>query len=302
MNREKRIRNVTLAGSVINFFLILFKFFAGVFGNSSALIADAVHSLSDFASDLIVLFCIRLSGRPEDADHAYGHGKFETLASVVIGLILLGTGLGLLWESGVTLARLSEGEAGPAPGWLAFAAALISIAVKEGLYRYTMAAALETDSSTLKANAWHHRSDAISSIATVVGTGGAMLPGKGWLALDPIAAGVISLFIIAMSFSLMKPGLDELMEKSLPENEMAAIGKILDDTPELDGYHRLRTRRVGANRAIEVHIKLDGGMSLADAHEIATLIEKRLKAKFGENTHVGIHMEPSRKSPGRKPA
>ena len=293
MERENSIRRVTLVGSAVNLLLVVFKFIAGVLGNSSAMIADAAHSLSDFASDVIVLLCLRVSGKPEDEDHAYGHGKFETLASVAIGLILLATGAGLFWEGLASILEFARGGALATPTGLALGAALLSLVVKEGLYHYTVAAAKKLDSATLKANAWHHRSDALSSIATVIGIGGAMLPGAAWRILDPLAACFISVFIILMAFSLMKPGIDELMEKSLPDAEKAAIEQSIASTPGVLGYHRIRTRRMGVNRAVEAHIKLAADMPLRDAHDIATEVEKKIKAALGKNTHVGIHMEPA---------
>ena len=292
-NRERYISRVTLVGSVVNALLVIFKFMAGILGNSSAMIADAVHSLSDFASDVIVLWCVRVSSKPEDEDHAYGHGKFETLASVVIGLILLATGAGFFWEGLSAIVDFARGGALAAPTWLAFAAAVLSILVKEGLYHYTLAAGKKADSSTLRVNAWHHRSDALSSIATVIGIGGAMLPGETWRILDPLAACFISVFIAGMAFSLMKPGIDELMEKSLPDAEKAEIESIIASTPGVLGYHRVRTRRMGVNRAIEAHIKLDGTLPLAEAHDVASAVERRLKDRLGQKTHVGLHMEPA---------
>lgn len=274
---------------------MLFKFAAGILGHSSAMVADAAHSLSDFASDIIVLLCIRISSKPEDEDHSYGHGKYETLASVAVGLILLATGIGFLWDGLSAIMAFFRGGDLQAPTWLAFCAAIISILVKEALYHYTMAAARKTDSATLKANAWHHRSDSLSSMATVLGIGGAMLPGRGWLILDPLAACLISLFILGMAFALMRPAIDELMEKSLPPAEKDAIERIIASTPGVLGYHRLRTRRMGVNRAIEAHIKLNGDISLAQAHDIASAIERRIRAELGQKTHIGIHMEPARR-------
>ena len=287
-------------GSAVNLLLVAFKFMAGILGNSSAMIADAAHSLSDFASDVIVLLCLRVSGKPEDEDHAYGHGKFETLASIAIGLILLATGAGLFWEGLASVIEFARGGELATPTWLAFAAALLSLAVKEGLYHYTVAAAKKFDSATLKANAWHHRSDALSSIATVIGIGGAMLPGEAWRILDPLAACLISVFIILMAFSLMKPGIDELMEKSLPDAEREAIRQSIASTPGVLGYHRIRTRRMGVNRAVEAHIKLAADLPLREAHDIATAVEKKIQAALGKNTHVGIHMEPAAGTEKRK--
>lgn len=284
---------MTITGGVVNLLLVAFKFVAGILGNSSAMVADAVHSLSDLASDIIILLCVRVSGKPEDEDHSYGHGKFETLASVAIGLILLATGLGLFWESLFSIIDFIKGESLPIPTWLALTAAIISILAKEALYHYTIAAARKIDSDVLKANAWHHRSDSLSSTATLIGIGGAMLAGNKWVFLDPLAACVISLFIAGMAFSLMKPSIEELMEKSLPAPEKRIIEKIISSTPGVLGFHHLRTRRMGMNRAVETHIKLDGDISLRQAHDIASTVERQVKEALGANTHVGIHMEPA---------
>lgn len=295
MNREKYIVHVTIVGSIVNFLLVIFKFASGILGNSSAMVADAAHSLSDFASDIIVLLCVRFSSRPEDEDHAYGHGKFETLASVAIALILLVTGLALFWDAIKNIIGFINGAIIKMPGWLAFLAAIISLLVKEALYHYTMRAAKKVDSDTLKTNAWHHRSDSLSSIATLVGTSGAMIPGGKWVLLDPLAACLISLFIMGMALTLMRPGIDELMEKSLPAADKKIIEEIIASAPGVITFHHLRTRRMGINRAVEAHIKMDGTITLSQAHESATIIENRIKAALGQNTHVGIHMEPAGK-------
>lgn len=294
VNREKRIARVTLTGSTINLALVIFKFVSGILGHSAAMVADAIHSLSDLASDIIILLCIRISSKPEDDDHAYGHSKFETLASVCIGMILLLTGLGFLWESAREIAAFVGGEKIPVPGNVALVAAIVSLAAKEGLYHYTLSVAKRIDSDTLRANAWHHRSDALSSLATLFGIGGAILLGGKWAVLDPLAACAISLFIIGVAISLMKPGIDELMERSLPANEKREMEKIISSVPGVLGFHNLRTRRIGANRAVEVHIQLLPEIPLREAHDIATEIEQRIKKRFGAATHTGIHMEPVR--------
>lgn len=296
MNRERYIYRVTITGSVVNFILLIFKFIAGFLGNSSAMVADAAHSLSDFASDIVLLVCVKISGKPEDEDHAYGHGKFETLAAALIGMLLLATAIGFMWNGLEQIAGFFEGRELPVPGWIALVAAFMSIVVKEALYHYTVHAGIKIESNVLKVNAWHHRSDAFSSLATVIGIGGAMLPGKYWLILDPLAACVISLFIGGMALSLMKPGLDELMEKSLPASEIRKIETIICTSPGVRSYHRVRTRRVGVNRAVEAHVRLDGSISLYEAHEIASHIEKAIKEELGQKTHVGIHMEPAHKN------
>lgn len=290
--REKKIYRITFIGSIVNFMLLAFKFVAGVLGHSSAMIADAVHSLSDFITDVIVIVFVKIAGKPVDDDHAYGHGKYETLASVIVGIILGIVGVGLAWNGIEKTIGFFKGEPIESPTYLALAAAVISIVAKESLYRYTVSAGKDLNSPALVANAWHHRSDALTSVATLIGIGGALLLGPHWSVLDPLAAVVVSGFIVKAAFSLMKPGIDELLEKSLPEDQIAEIASIIGSVSGVIAFHRLRTRRIGANIAIDTHVKMDGGISLRNAHEIASEIERLLKKKYGAATYIGIHMEP----------
>lgn len=290
--REKKIYRITFIGSIVNFMLLAFKFVAGVLGHSSAMIADAVHSLSDFITDVIVIVFVKIAGKPVDDDHAYGHGKYETLASVIVGIILGIVGVGLAWNGIEKTIGFFKGEPIESPTYLALAAAVISIVAKESLYRYTVSAGKDLNSPALVANAWHHRSDALTSVATLIGIGGALLLGPHWSVLDPLGAVVVSGFIVKAAFSLMKPGIDELLEKSLPEDQIAEIASIIGSVPGVIAFHRLRTRRIGANIAIDTHVKMDGGISLRNAHEIASEIERLLKKKYGAATYIGIHMEP----------
>lgn len=291
--RQRKIYRVTLTGSVVNLLLVVFKFFAGIVGRSSAMIADAVHSLSDLISDVIVLLFVRISGKPQDTDHDYGHGKYETLASVLVGLLLGLAGLGLGVDAVKRTVDFFGGASLPAPNGWALSAAVLSIVLKEVLFRYTEQSGRRLDSQALIANAWHHRSDAFTSIATLVGVGGAMLLGEKGSVLDPLAAAVVSVFILIAAYRLVKPGIDELLEKSLSPAEKEAIATIIAGTPGVQQFHRLRTRRIGSQRAIEVHIKMPGDCSLRQAHSIASDVEKRLKKHFGESTHVAVHMEPT---------
>ena len=294
MNREKQIFRVTLLGSFVNLLLVVFKFIAGIVGHSAAMIADAVHSLSDFITDIIVIIFVAISGKPEDSDHSYGHGKYETLATAVIGIILFFVGVGLLISGIKAIVGALQGEPLQAPSLLALIAAVISIVVKEALYRYTVKRGKALDSSSVVANAWHHRSDALSSIGTAIGIGGAVFLGEQWRILDPIAAVVVSIFIIKVAVELIKPCIDELVERSLPEEVEQRIHALILQSPQVSSPHHLRTRRIGGYIAIEVHIRMDGQISLSEAHQVASDIERRLKAEFGEKTHIGIHMEPTK--------
>lgn len=292
IGREKEIRKVTLVGSVINLVLLIFKFVAGIVGHSAAMIADAVHSLSDFITDIIVLVFVHISGKPEDESHAYGHGKFETMATLIIGVILLAVGVGIFVNGASSIIDSFKGNIPPSPGKAALIAAAISIVSKELLYRYTVRVGQRLNSQAVVANAWHHRSDAYSSIGTLLGIGGAIFLGEGWQVLDPLAAVVVSLFIVSVAFQLVKPCVDDLLEKSLPAETEQRIKDIILSFPEIGSPHHLRTRRIGNNIAIEVHIRMDGNLSLNEAHRLTTNVEKRLKEEFGEGTHIGIHMEP----------
>ena len=292
--REKGIYRVTIIGSIVNFVLLVFKFFAGFIGHSSAMIADAVHSLSDFVTDIVVIVFVRISGKPQDESHDYGHGKYETLATAIIGAVLMAVGIGILVNSVTGIIDAFNGKVLEAPSILALIAAAISIVSKEILYQYTVFKGRRLNSKAVIANAWHHRSDAFSSIGTLIGIAGAIFLGEKWRALDPIAALIVSTFIIKVAIDLVKPCIDELLEKSLPNEVEGKILSIIQSFPEVDSPHHLRTRRIGNNIAIEIHIRMDGAMSLKDAHEITRNIEVALKEEFGKDTHIGIHMEPAK--------
>lgn len=290
--RERRIFKVTLIGSVVNALLVVVKFIAGIMGRSSALVADAAHSLTDFVSDGIVLVFVRLSGKPRDADHRYGHGKFETLAALIIGVLLLGAGVMLFVNGLLQVLAGIKGATLPEPSWMAFWVAVVSVVTKEILYRYTIKAGKEIKSDAVIANAWHHRSDAISSLGAVAGIGGAILLGGKWHILDPLAAMLVSLLIVKAGYDIIKPSVDELLESSLPQPQVDDIIKTIESVPGVQGYHNLRTRKIGNAIVIDVHLKMDGDLKLIEAHDIATRVEKAIRDRFGENSFINIHMEP----------
>ena len=292
MSREKEIYKVTLVGSAGNLALLVFKFVAGVLGHSAAMVADAVHSLSDFFTDLVVLLFVRVSARPQDESHDYGHGKFETLATLFIGLALVGAAIGIIVNGAVKFAGWLEGETLPVPGKLALWAALVSILVKEILYRYTVIRGRALDSQAVVANAWHHRSDALSSIGAAIGIGGAILLGERWAVLDPLASIVVGGMLMKVAWDLLKGSLGELTDQSLSAAEEQEIIDIITTTPDVTEPHNLRTRRIGNRVAIESHIRMDGSLPLEAAHEHASAIEQRLKERFGHDTLVTLHMEP----------
>lgn len=290
--REKEIYKVTIWGSIVNLVLVVFKFVAGIIGHSSAMIADAVHSLTDFITDIIVIAFVRISSKPEDEDYEYGHGKFETLATAIIGLVLFIVGVGIAFDSTKSIISVIQGEELEAPTILALIAAILSIILKEITYHYTLYQGKKLNSNAVIANAWHHRSDAFSSIGTTIGISGAIFLGAKWRLLDPIAAFVVSIFIMRVSYKLMKPCVEELLEKSLPKDIENKITGIILSNPEVSSPHHLRTRHIGNHIAIEVHIRMNGDMTLNNAHEITKKIEASLKEEFGKETHIGIHMEP----------
>lgn len=295
MTREQELTKVTIVGSIGNLVLLSFKFVAGIVAGSAAMVADAVHSLSDFLTDLIVLVFVRIGAKPQDTDHDYGHGKYETLATLLVALALVGAAIGIIVTGSLKIARWLQGETLEMPGMLALWAALLSIVVKEVLFRYTQARGKALDSPAVVANAWHHRSDALSSIGAAIGIGGAILLGERWTVLDPLASIVVGAMLVKVAWDLLKVSTGELTDSSLPEDTEREIEDIIRSFPEASEPHNLRTRRIGNRIAIEAHVRLDGDMSLEAAHEIVSAMEHRIKERFGASTLVTIHMEPAKK-------
>lgn len=292
MDRQKETYRVTIAGSIINILLLAFKFAAGILGHSAAMIADAIHSLTDFVTDAIVLVFVRLGSKPTDRDHDYGHGKYETLASAIIGVSLLVVGM-MICYSGVTKTYHAMcGEPLQQPGFIALAAAVASVVLKEWAYRFTVRVGRRCHSEAVVANAWHHRSDTLSSVGTTVGIGGAIILGEKWAVLDPLTAIVVSLFIMKAAWSVLSKAVDELTDGSLPKETEDEIESIVSEDNEVSVVHNLCTRRIGDRIAIEMHVRMPGETSLYEAHRHATEIENRLKQRFGTATHISIHLEP----------
>lgn len=292
MDRQKETYRVTIAGSIINILLLAFKFAAGILGHSAAMIADAIHSLTDFVTDAIVLVFVRLGSKPTDHDHDYGHGKYETLASAIIGVSLLVVGM-MICYSGVTKTYHAMcGEPLQQPGFIALAAAVASVVLKEWAYRFTVRVGRRCHSEAVVANAWHHRSDALSSVGTTVGIGGAIILGEKWAVLDPLTAIVVSFFIMKAAWSVLSKAVDELTDGSLPKETEDEIESIVSEDNEVSVVHNLCTRRIGNRIAIEMHVRMPGETSLYVAHRHATEIEQRLKQRFGTATHISIHLEP----------
>ena len=292
MSREREIYKVTLVGSAANVLLTLFKFVAGIVGHSAAMTADAVHSLSDLLTDAVVLLFVHISGKPEDCDHDYGHGKYETLATTIIGIALAAVAVGIGYKAVASLLFWYQGGTLAAPGMLALWAAVVSVLLKELVYQYTVRRGRNLNSPAVEANAWHHRSDALSSLGTLVGIGGAILLGDRWTVLDPLASLVVTLFILRVAWKLLKQGIDELLEASLPDEVEREILDIVTSFPDVRDPHHLRTRRIGSRYAIELHIRMDGALPLSTAHSRTCEIERALKEHFGPTTHITLHVEP----------
>lgn len=290
--RGKEAKRITMVGFFVNLILTMAKIAAGIIGKSSAMLADGVHSLSDFATDIVVIAFINVSGKNSDDSHKYGHGKFETFATLIISLVLAGVGVGIFINGTEKILSFVRGEAISQPGMIALWAALVSIVSKEVLFRYTIIVGKKINSPAVIANGWHHRSDAFSSLGTALGISGAIFLGESWRILDPIAGIVVSFFILKVAFDLGMPSIKELLEASLPKEVIGEIEAIINSHPEIIRFHHLKTRKVGTVYAIDVHIKLSKEISFVKSHDIATEIEHSIKDKYGEGTHINIHTEP----------
>ena len=292
MNREKEIRNITLWGSAVNVLLTVFKLIAGSLGHSAAMIADGMHSLSDLVGDVVVLVFTHISSKGKDRDHSFGHGKFETLATLIVSLLLIIVGANLMGDGIQSIWGIYRGETIPQPGYLALLAAVVSIAAKEMLYQATVRVGKQTGSTVVIANAWHHRSDAFSSIGSLIGIGGAIALGNKWTVLDPLASCAISIAIIVVGVRMATPSLAELMEASLPEEVLQGIIDTASAVKGVNNIHELKTRRNGMSYIIDAHIAVDPTISIVEAHDIATNVEEALRRKYGKETQINIHVEP----------
>ena len=292
MNREQPIYRATWGGFFTNLLLSVGKIAAGIVGRSGAMIADGIHSVSDFVTDLVVMIFVRVSAMPKDEDHDYGHGKFETLATIIIGLALFGVAVGIFWKNVNLVAAVAYGQSIEPPEAIAFAAAAISILVKEALYRYTRWVGEKVNSQVVVANAWHHRSDALSSIATLLGIGGAYFIGDKWCILDPIAAIAVSVLIAKVAYDLIKPGIGEMLERSLPKEQEDEIEQIVLSNKHFSDVHNLKTRRIGSGITIELHVRVPGNMTVSESHEATVDVERRLREHYGQRTQVILHVEP----------
>jgi len=284
--RYKEARKVTLVGSVVDLLLAVAKLVVGYIGQSQALIADGIHSFSDLVTDFMVLFAFKHSSRDADEDHPYGHGRIETLMTVALGLGLILIGIGIAWDA---TRRLFAPELLFHPEWIVLIVAAISILSKEAIYHYTLAAARKYKSALLRANAWHSRSDAISSIIVFVGVLGAM---AGLDYLDAIAAIGVALMIIKIGWDLGWHSVRELIDTALDSEEVERIRKVIADVEGVRALHMLRTRKMGPDALVDVHIQVDSFLSVSEGHQISETVRQQLLDNIEDVSDVTVHIDP----------
>lgn len=292
MDRTAKVTFVTLVGSVVNIILTVFKIFAGVLGRSTAMIADGIHSLSDLLSDIVVIVFVKISAKGRDKDHDYGHGKFETFATLIISLMLIVVAVNLMSGGINKIRQILDGGEVSSPGMIALWAAVASIVLKEILYRYTIIQGRALNSPMMIANAWHHRSDAFSSVGSLLGIAGAIFLGDKFVILDPITGCVISIFILVMAVKMSVPAIKELLDVSLPDEVEEKIEATAKSVKGVVDLHELKTRREGPGIIMEGHLVLDSEISLKEAHDISKKVEESLRKEFGTETQISLHLEP----------
>lgn len=292
MDRTAKVTFVTLVGSVVNIILTVFKIFAGVLGRSTAMIADGIHSLSDLLSDIVVIVFVKISAKGRDKDHDYGHGKFETFATLIISLMLIVVAVNLMSGGINKIRQILDGGEVSSPGMIALWAAVASIVMKEILYRYTIIQGRALNSPMMIANAWHHRSDALSSVGSLLGIAGAIFLGDKFVILDPITGCVISIFILVMAVKMSVPAIKELLDVSLPDDVEEKIEVTAKSVKGVVDLHELKTRREGPGIIMEGHLVLDSEISLKEAHDISKKVEESLRKEFGTETQISLHLEP----------
>ncbi len=288
----KEINKVTLVAILVNLSLSGIKISAGLFGNSRALFADGLHSLSDFSTDIVAYLGARLGKKPPDDYHNYGYGKYESLSTLIISLFLGFVAVQIFIDGLESILSVIRGGTIEPPSWLAFAAALASIALNEGLFRYALSVGKKIQSDSIIANAWHHRSDGWTSVGALVGIGGAILLGGEWAVLDPVAALIVSLLVLKIAIQTFLPAIRELMDFSVDQKLLDQIYSTIEQHKEIQEYHNLRSRKVSGKIILEFHILLDGNFSLKKSHDIADTLEEELKDLLGKNAIITIHIEP----------
>ena len=287
---EKIAVNVSTVTIVINLALAGFKFLAGFLAHSGAMVSDAVHSASDVLATFIVILGVKLAGRDADRDHPYGHERLECVAALILGAILAATGLGIGWSG---IQKITGGEALLVPGTLALVAAVVSIVVKEAMFWYTWLAAKKIDSSALKAEAWHHRSDALSSVGSFAGILGARL---GFPALDPVASVVICLFILKAAWDIMSDALGKMTDHACPPAMVQEMADSILSQPGVLGLDTLNTRLFGDRVYVDVEIQADGDLPLKVTHATAQAVHDTLEQTFPQVKHCMVHVNPAEKS------
>ncbi len=286
-NSSKIAFRVSRISIYLNAALSAVKLLAGLLARSGAMVSDAVHSISDVFSTFIVMIGVHLSGKESDREHPYGHERMECVAAIVLAGVLLATGL-LIGYQGVQ--KILRPEELQAPGILALIAAVLSIGVKEGMYRYTRKAARQIDSDALMADAWHHRSDALSSVGALIGIGGARL---GLPVLDPIASLVICLFIAKAAYEIFRDAVNKMVDESADEETETALRACALAHPGVKGIDRLLTRKFGSKMYVEMEIAVDGEMTLTAAHDIAEGVHNEIERQFPKVKHIMIHVNPA---------
>lgn len=285
-SRQAATQRVTLVGMTVNIVLVIAQIIGGIITASQALIADAIHTLSDLVSDVVVLFAAHHAGKDADANHPYGHGRIETLATVIIGLLLGGVAVAIFtqaWE------RLFGSAPLVTPNVWAMGFAALAIIGKEGLYHYTMHVAKRIHSPLLKANAWHHRSDAFSSVVVLLAVGGAQL-GLPWL--DAVAAMLVAVMIFYMAIQLILESTSELVDTGLEQSEVETIRQFICAIDGVENVHLLRTRRMGGRVLADVHLQVDGQISVSEGHHIGETVMYRLRKQFPSISDVVVHIDP----------
>lgn len=283
--RDRRIRSITLWGALLNLLLMALKIISGILIHSTALIADGIHSLSDLATDFVVVIGSRLSNRPADESHPYGHQKFETVSAVLISLVLIAVSAGLIWAAAQSLLK----GAGRFPGALVLVIAGISVVSKEVVFQVTRRMAKETRSASLYANAWHHRSDAFSSIAVFAGGIAGLL---GWAMADLAATIVVGFMILGVGLKFLYQGLVELTEHSADHESIEVIKAILAAEEEICGWHALRTRKLGGELFVDLHVLVAAKLTVQESHDITLRIENHIKSQLSKPVNVLIHIDP----------
>jgi len=289
--RKHKEKQCTLTGMTCDVCLSALKIVTGFVGHSSAILADGIHSIGDTVTDVLVFAMVRLSGKGVDERYRYGRGKYETLAAFLISIILVVVALGLMVEGIQDVLESLKGKTLERPHNIALIVGIVAVIVKEGLYHYTRITGRKTNSTALKAYAWHHRADALSTAATLLGVAGAMFLGEQWRILDPLAAVAVSVLILVLAYRMGRPAVEELLEVSLPQEEQDKIADIVNNTAGVKAFHNLRTRRNGNLRVVDIHVKVDGGLSVNDSHAITREIERELSNALGE-VMTNIHVEP----------